>query len=69
MKPTTLFAAAAAGLFLSSVSCERHSWEETKALHEQHGHGGHGHAGGEHKDGEHKAEKHGDEHPVEGKSH
>ena len=66
MKPTTLFAAAAAGLFLSSVSCERHSWEETKALHEQHG--GHAHADGhgEHKDGEHgHAEKHGEEHPVE----
>lgn len=67
MKPTTLFAAAAAGLFLSSVSCERHSWEETKVLHEKHGHGAH--AEGEHKDGEHKDEKHADEHPVEGKSH
>lgn len=60
MKLTTLFAAAAAGLFLSSVSCERHSWEETKALHEKHGHAEHGaehgaeHAGPE-KHGEEKA--------------
>jgi hypothetical protein len=38
---------AAAGLFL--MSCERHEWEETKVLHEKHGHGaGHG-------------EKHGDD--------
>jgi hypothetical protein len=54
MKPTTLFAAAAAGLFLSSVSCERHSWEETKALHEQHGaHGEHA----AHGDDKHHAEE------------
>ena len=54
MKLTTLFAAAVAGLFLCSVSCERHDWEETKALHEPHGahaaekHGEAKHAGGEH---------------------
>jgi len=66
MKLTTLFAAAAAGLFLSSVSCERHSWEETKALHEKHG--GHGgaheekHEGGEHHGGEsHEGGKHSEE--------
>lgn len=45
MKSTTLFAAAA-GLFLCSVSCERHEWKDTKALHEPHGshaaHGSHG---------------------------
>lgn len=47
MKSTTLFAAAA-GLFLCSVSCERHEWEETKALHEPHGsHAAHGAHGGE----------------------
>jgi hypothetical protein len=52
MKMTTLSAAAVAGLLFGSVSCERHSWDETKALHEKHGHGGHEeHA--EHKDGEH----------------
>ena len=50
MKLTSIFAAAASGLFLCSVSCERHSWEETKALHEKHGHGeGHG---SEQKEGE-----------------
>ncbi len=31
-----------AGLFLAMVSCERHEWEETKALHEPHGSHGHG---------------------------
>lgn len=45
------------GLALGSGACERHAWEDTKALHEQHGHGagdaGHGGhaadaAGGEH---------------------
>jgi hypothetical protein len=52
MKTTTLFAAAAAGLFLCSVSCERHEWEETKALHEPHGtHAAHG-AHGDEKHGE-----------------
>jgi hypothetical protein len=30
--------------FLAGVACERHSWEETKVLHEQHG--GHGAAHG-----------------------
>jgi hypothetical protein len=54
MKLTSLFAAAATGLFLSSVSCERHDWEETKALHEKHGHGAsHGDAG-------HGADAHGE---------
>jgi len=60
MKPTTLLAAAAAGLFLSSVSCERHSWEETKALHEQHGHGAHGDSHGhddKHEGGDHHSEE------------
>jgi len=38
-----LFAAAAAGLMLGGVSCERHSWDETKKLHEKHG-GDDGHA-------------------------
>lgn len=57
MKLTSLFAAAAAGLFLSSVSCERHEWEETKALHEPHG---------SHGAGPHGEQKHGEaEHPVE----
>lgn len=54
MKLTSLFAAAAAGLFLSSVSCERHDWEETKALHEKHGHGA------SHGDSEHGADTHGE---------
>jgi hypothetical protein len=53
MKSTTLFAAAA-GLFLSSVSCERHEWEETKALHEPHG----AHAGGKHGDDKHAGDGH-----------
>ena len=60
MKSTVLFAAAAAGLFLSSVSCERHSWEETKKLHETHG--GHGHA-------EHGEEHHDSADHAEGKAH
>lgn len=55
MKLTSLFAAAVAALFLCSVSCERHEWEETKALHEPHGvHASHG------------AEKHGEEKHAEG---
>ena len=33
----------AACLFFASVSCEQHDWEETKQLHETHGHEeGHG---------------------------
>ncbi|MCH7225871.1 hypothetical protein [Haloferula sp. A504] len=47
----------AATLFLVSVSCERHDWEETKALHEQHGHAAH--ADG-HGDAAHVEEPHGD---------
>ncbi len=43
-----------AGLFLAMVSCERHEWEDTKALHEPHGdHGSHG--------GDHHGEKEGEE--------
>lgn len=59
MKLTSLFAAAAAGLLLCSVSCERHEWEETKTLHEPHGsHAAHGSS--------HGGEKHGETgHPVE----
>ncbi|WP_193210536.1 hypothetical protein [Luteolibacter marinus] len=66
MKLTTIFAAASTGLFLASVSCERHPWEETKALHEHHGshdagHGekhGDGHAeGAAHDDGGHEVEQ------------
>ena len=30
----------AAALFFAAVSCERHDWEETKVLHETHGHHG-----------------------------
>ena len=56
MKPLYLLAA---GAFLAAVSCERHSFEETKVLHEQHsdhgdghgeaaGHDSHGDEGGEH---------------------
>jgi hypothetical protein len=39
----------AASLFFASVSCEKHEWEETKILHEEHGHGeahGDAHASG-----------------------
>lgn len=36
-----------AGLVLCSGACERHQWQETKALHEQHGSHGAA-AGGEH---------------------
>jgi len=57
MKLTSLFAAAAAGLFLSSVSCERHDWEETKALHEKHGHGA-SHGDEKHGDVEHASDSH-----------
>jgi hypothetical protein len=59
MKLTSLFAAAATGLFLSSVSCERHEWEETKALHEKHGHGA-SHGDDKHGDVEHDAGAHGE---------
>jgi len=55
MKLTSLFAAATAALFLCSVSCERHEWEETKALHEKHGHGA------SHGEDSHGAEGHGAE--------
>ncbi|MCW1922787.1 hypothetical protein OKA05_09515 [Luteolibacter arcticus] len=65
MKPTTLFAAAAAGLFLVATSCERHEWEETRKLHEKHGHAAHGEghdaAHGEAHGDDHKVEKHGEE--------
>jgi hypothetical protein len=63
MKMTTLSAAAVVGLFLGSVSCERHSWDDTKALHEKHGHGAHEEHGGhdEHKGGEHHDETKGPE--------
>ncbi len=45
MKAASLLAT---GLFFTAVSCERHSWEETKVLHEEH-HGGHeGHEGEAH---------------------
>ena len=63
MKSTTLFAAAAAGLFLCSVSCERHKWEDVQKLHESHGSHGHGGGHAEHKDDHHGAgEKKGEEH-------
>jgi hypothetical protein len=68
MKFTSLLAAAAAGLFLSSISCERHEWEETKVLHQKHGHGASdGDKHGKEKHGEekshdtHGAESHGEE--------
>ena len=65
MKLTTLFAAAAAGLFLVATSCERHEWSETKALHEKHGHGGHG-EGHDAAHGEgHGEAAHGDKYAVE----
>ncbi|MCW1887349.1 hypothetical protein OKA04_21610 [Luteolibacter flavescens] len=60
MKPTTLFAAAAAGLFLFATSCERHEWEETRKLHEKHGHASHGEGHDDHGHG-HEGEKHGEE--------
>lgn len=69
MKLTTLSAAAVAGLFLGSVSCERHSWDETKALHEKHGHGA-GHGEGHDAHGEHKGGEHHEEHKSsEGAGH
>ncbi len=36
-----------AGVALVCGGCERHTWQETKVLHEQHG-GGHGAAASEH---------------------
>lgn len=56
MKLTSIFATAAAGLLLCSVSCERHEWEETKALHEKHGHGA-SHSDDTHATGDHAEEK------------
>jgi hypothetical protein len=55
MKATFLLAA---GLFVASVSCERHDWEEVKVLHEEHHHEGHHAEGaeGEHATGEHSPE-------------
>ncbi len=40
--------AATAALVLTGVSCDKHSWEETRVLH-GHGHGDH-HGDAEHKD-------------------
>ena len=31
---------ALAGMVVVCGACERHAWKETKALHEEHGHGG-----------------------------
>jgi len=64
MKSTTLFAAAAAGLFLVATSCERHEWAETKKLHEKHGHDSHG-EGHEAAHGEDHGAAHDDGHAVE----
>ena len=70
MKLPHLFAAS---LFLAVVSCERHSYEETKVLHEQHGHddhAGHGHddhAGHDHHD--HSGHDHGDHGDHSGHDH
>lgn len=50
----------AAGLFFAAVSCERHSWESTRALSEEHGHAEHA----EHADHEGGAD---DEHAGEAK--
>jgi len=61
MKVFPMLLAVAAVAF---VSCERHDWEETKKLHEQH----HGTGHGEHADhAEHKEEAHG-EHAEEHKA-
>ena len=65
MKLTTLFAAAAAGLFLVATSCERHEWEETKKLHEKHGHAAHGEGHGEAAAEGHGEAAHGEEQAVE----
>jgi hypothetical protein len=62
MKVFPMLLAVAAVAF---VSCERHDWEETKKLHEQH----HGAGHGEHADhADHKEEAHGkhaEEHKAE----
>ena len=54
--PMKMFRLLAAATLLAATSCERHSWEETKVLHEQHGDHGHG-------------EAHGDEHAAEEAAH
>ena len=53
MKSIVLFAAA--GLFL--VSCERHDWEDTKVLHEKHGHSAHGEGHGDDHGADHGGDK------------
>lgn len=58
MKVFPMLLAATAVAF---VSCERHDWEDTKKLHEQHhgaGHAAEGHGHADH--AEHKGEAHGD---------
>jgi hypothetical protein len=65
MKSTTLFAAAAAGLFLVATSCERHEWAETKKLHEKHGHAAHGEGHDAAHGDAHGEAAHGDKHEVE----
>lgn len=63
MKVFPMLLAVAAVAF---VSCERHDWEETKKLHEQHHGAGHGeHA--EHAEAGHTEEAHG-EHAEEHKA-
>lgn len=47
MKPLHCLAAC---LFFASFSCEQHDWEDTKALHETHGHEDHGDHGDGHDD-------------------
>lgn len=39
--------------FLAAFSCERHDWEETKVLHETHGHDDHGDEGGDEAEAHH----------------
>ncbi|HEY8990529.1 MAG TPA: hypothetical protein VIM46_01005 [Luteolibacter sp.] len=59
--PTLLALAAVA-----FVSCERHEWEETKKLHEQHHGAGHGEHAEGHGDAEHGDAHHGETKAAEG---
>lgn len=49
------------GAYLLGASCERHDWEETKKLHEQHG--------GHDKDSGHKEGSHEEDGSGEGEEH
>jgi hypothetical protein len=59
MKKSIILAAITSLVAFSMGACNKHSWDSTKDLYEEHGDAhGKGHDGGEHKEGEKHEEKH-----------